>query len=177
MNAKERAKEWLESHGFFTGRAVSLSKVLEDHAADAVKALLEEARKSKGDVGDLEFPTRERMREEIWAQKARAEAAEKFKAFVHRYLDDAGVPHEIDDKHLKAGCRIGGRLDFVLSGKATAESKVKELLEAFKENRDAEKQAWARKSEALIQRTSRTERAVVLQKIMQTVHKELLKED
>lgn len=37
---------------------------------------------------------------------------QEFKAYVHKRLDYAGVPKEIDDAHLKAGCRIGGRLDW-----------------------------------------------------------------
>jgi hypothetical protein len=48
-------------------------------------------------------------------QVERAEKAEKFKAYVHRRLDEAGVPADPDSPHKAEGCRIGGRLDIVLS--------------------------------------------------------------
>ena len=34
-----------------------------------------------------------------------------FKAYVHKRLDDAGVPADPESPHKAAGCRIGGRLD------------------------------------------------------------------
>lgn len=37
-----------------------------------------------------------------------------FKAYVHKRLDDAGVPVDPDSPHKAEGCRIGGRLDWVL---------------------------------------------------------------
>ncbi len=43
-------------------------------------------------------------------------ALQRFKDFVHRRLDEAGVPTHPDGEHSKAGCRIGDRLDIVLSG-------------------------------------------------------------
>jgi len=39
-----------------------------------------------------------------------------FKAYVHKRLDDASVPSDPDSPHKADGCRIGGRLDIVLSG-------------------------------------------------------------
>lgn len=41
-----------------------------------------------------------------------------FKDFVHRRLDEGGIPTHPDGEHSKAGCRIGDRLDIVLSGHA-----------------------------------------------------------
>lgn len=38
-----------------------------------------------------------------------------FKRFVHRRLDEAGVPTHPDGPHSKEGCRIGDRLDLVLA--------------------------------------------------------------
>lgn len=46
-----------------------------------------------------------------------ADAIEKlagFKAYVHRRLDEAGIPADPDSPHKAEGCRIGGRLDIVL---------------------------------------------------------------
>jgi hypothetical protein len=37
-----------------------------------------------------------------------------FKTYVHQRLDAAGVPVDPDSPHKAAGCRIGGRLDWVL---------------------------------------------------------------
>lgn len=36
-----------------------------------------------------------------------------FKDFVHRRLDEMGVPKDPESPHRDAGCRIGGRLDEV----------------------------------------------------------------
>ncbi len=48
--------------------------------------------------------------------KARAEKAEAFKAFVHRRLNIARVPADPHPAEtLKTGCRIGGRLNLVLT--------------------------------------------------------------
>lgn len=39
---------------------------------------------------------------------------ENFKIYVHQRLDSMGVPHSVpESEHDKAGCRIGGRLDWV----------------------------------------------------------------
>lgn len=40
---------------------------------------------------------------------------QKFKEYVHQRLDEAGVPVDPDSPHKAEGCRIGGRLDYVLS--------------------------------------------------------------
>lgn len=41
-------------------------------------------------------------------------ALQKFKDYVHKRLDDAGIPTHPDGEHSKHGCRIGDRLDMVL---------------------------------------------------------------
>ena len=44
------------------------------------------------------------------------DAGDKFKAFVHEYLDAHGVPHgDPENQHQKEGCRIGARLDLLLA--------------------------------------------------------------
>lgn len=46
----------------------------------------------------------------------RAEAAERFKTFVHGYLDSHGVPHgDPANQHQVEGCRIGARLDLLFA--------------------------------------------------------------
>lgn len=39
----------------------------------------------------------------------------EFKAFVHKRLDDAGVPTDPPGEHRDAGCRIGQRLDVLFA--------------------------------------------------------------
>src|SRR5580698_6043457 len=48
------------------------------------------------------------------AQKQGLDALQRFKDFVHRRLDTAGVPTHPDGPHSKEGCRIGDRLDLVV---------------------------------------------------------------
>ena len=36
-----------------------------------------------------------------------------FKAYTHERLDAMGVPVEVPSPHTDAGCRIGGRMDYV----------------------------------------------------------------
>lgn len=45
---------------------------------------------------------------------ARADA-DKFKSYVHRHLDEAGVPTHPNGPHSKEGCRIGDRLDILIA--------------------------------------------------------------
>lgn len=49
-----------------------------------------------------------------------------FKDYVHRRLNDAGVPTHPDGEHSKAGCRIGDRLDIALK-RSTLEDRVTAL--------------------------------------------------
>jgi len=60
--------------------------------------------------------TRWRLLMALQQRQAReAEALAKFKEYVHRRLDEAGVPSDPPSPHQAEGCRIGGRLDLVLS--------------------------------------------------------------
>lgn len=61
---------------------------------------------------------------------ARAEKAEAFKTWTHDYLDKKGVPATVEDEHLAAGCRIGGRMDLVFASLASM-TKELELSEGF----------------------------------------------
>lgn len=55
---------------------------------------------------------------------AERDALANFKAYVHQRLDDAGVPIDPDSPHKAAGCRIGGRLDFVLAERDAARAEL-----------------------------------------------------
>lgn len=50
------------------------------------------------------------------ALQERVAETEKFKAWVHAYLDARGVPQEFPDgPHTAEGCRIGDRLDWLMA--------------------------------------------------------------
>ena len=52
-----------------------------------------------------------------------------FKAYTHERIDKLGAPHTVEDsEHTKAGCRIGGRFDWVEAELARLKSE-KEALE------------------------------------------------
>lgn len=57
---------------------------------------------------------------------------QKFKDYVHDRLDKIGVPVDPESKHKAAGCRIGGRLDFIQSQLSEKDEEIKELVEAVK---------------------------------------------
>jgi hypothetical protein len=53
---------------------------------------------------------------------------QKFKAYVHKRLDDAGVPvDDPDSEHSKAGCRIGARLDMLFAELAARDAEIATL--------------------------------------------------
>ena len=63
------------------------------------------------------------------------EKLSRFKAYVHKRLDDAGIPADPESPHKAEGCRIGGRLDIALRRAAAAT----ELLDQLKYMADAYK--------------------------------------
>ena len=57
----------------------------------------------------------------------RAESAEKFKRWVHEYIDAHGVPHHPPGVHGAEGCRIGDRMDWLMAKLTAAEKERDEL--------------------------------------------------
>lgn len=52
--------------------------------------------------------------DEIERLRAERDKLHAFKVYVHQRLDAMGVPHSVpESEHDKAGCRVGGRLDWV----------------------------------------------------------------
>ena len=51
--------------------------------------------------------------ETIAELRAEVERLQAFKNWVHKYLDDHGVPHHPPGPHGAEGCRIGDRMDYV----------------------------------------------------------------
>lgn len=80
----EKLKDWAELNGYTNGNL----KII---------------------IGELEAA-------ELYAgqTKQQIDALQKFKDYVHKRLDDAGIEKEPNGEHSKAGCRIGDRLDIVL---------------------------------------------------------------
>lgn len=58
------------------------------------------------------------------------DALAKFKAYVHQRLDDAGVPVDPESPHKAHGCRIGGRLDWLLAKPAPVRPLPPEVVNA-----------------------------------------------
>lgn len=56
-----------------------------------------------------------RLTREVGRLRAERDTLAKFKSYVHKRLDDAGVPVDPDSPHKAEGCRVGGRLDYVLA--------------------------------------------------------------
>jgi hypothetical protein len=67
--------------------------------------------------------------------QAHLEKREKFKAYVHKRLDDAGVPKFDDGRE----CRIGARLDWMLSNERNTAAAVDVLSERM---RQVSKEGW-----------------------------------
>lgn len=49
---------------------------------------------------------------------AERDALRAFKEYVHARLDAAGIPADPESPHKAQGCRVGGRLDIALAGRA-----------------------------------------------------------
>lgn len=61
------------------------------------------------------------------AEEAKVIAAHAFKQYVHSSLDAAGVPVDPESPHKAEGCRIGGRLDWLLAKLAAMAAAVAKL--------------------------------------------------
>lgn len=88
--------------------------------------------------------------------QSQRDALQAFKDFVHRRLDEAGVPTHPDGPHSKEGCRIGDRLDIVLR---SAEHSWGMTLSADARAKQAEVQRdalAAEPTEAMIEAACRT---------------------
>ena len=57
---------------------------------------------------------------------------DRFKAYVHKRLDDGNVPTDPDSPHKAEGCRVGGRLDWLFSKLLAAERERDEANAAIR---------------------------------------------
>jgi len=71
----------------------------------------EDANEARSRLNGIVEPLRASLSEE----RQRADKLQAFKDYVHKRLDDAGIDKDPESEHKAAGCRIGGRLDIVLS--------------------------------------------------------------
>lgn len=80
------------------------------------------------EAADMARPHEARWHAERDRLRAELAALAAFKAFVHMRLDTAGVPTHPDGPHSKEGCRIGDRLDLILTELAEARQVIRDLL-------------------------------------------------
>lgn len=72
------------------------------------------------------------LRNQLTAALEREAKLIAFKEYVHKRLDDFGVPSDPDPEHNKEhGCRIEGRLNYVFKLSERVKARVKELEEAI----------------------------------------------
>jgi len=72
---------------------------------------------------------RPRLVRAIEELQRRVAERQAFKDFVHRRLDEAGIPTHPDGPHSKEGCRIGDRLDLVLEPPVIDRDEIARVLE------------------------------------------------
>lgn len=119
--------EWVE----YTDYATAIAE--RDAAQQEVRRLAEENsltlqeyleasrkwRESRAELAQLRGgndagPTMVEMLDKCIADRDALAAAQKFKAWVHSFLDSKGVPHDPDPEgNAKHGCRISGRMQWV----------------------------------------------------------------
>jgi hypothetical protein len=58
-------------------------------------------------------------------------ALERFKAYTHQRLDEAGIATHPNGQHSQAGCRVGDRFDILVGERDHLSSEVKELEEGL----------------------------------------------
>lgn len=69
--------------------------------------------------------------------------ADAFKTYVHKRLDDAGVPVDPESPHKAEGCRIGGRLDVLIGERDELRKQLAELRTVIAGQSDANRDAPA----------------------------------
>lgn len=81
------------------------------------------------EMGDSPRPLIRRLvqiEQKLAQVEQKAESLQAFKDWVHKYLDDHGVPYHPPGPHGAEGCRIGDRMDWLMAKLAAAENKIRE---------------------------------------------------
>lgn len=93
---------------------------------DMVDRTFEAERKDKEYLASLQ--------KELADLRAERDKLKEFKEYVHKRLDDAGIPVDPESPHKASGCRIGGRLDVTFNRMVKLEAdneRLKELIKPF----------------------------------------------
>jgi hypothetical protein len=110
-----RAAEWLAEQ--------------KEQARETVAALQAEIEAHKADLESVKSKVFA-IAEDRATMQVRLSAALAFKTYVHKRLDDAGVPADPEpETNAKTGCRIGGRLNWLIHGR-DAQRKMNEATHA-----------------------------------------------
>ena len=98
----------------FEARLIAMTEE-RDAACDAANEFLENSRQFRANwTADVQ---------KLIAAQDDLDRLRAFKDYVHKRLDDAGIPTHPNGYHSKAGCRIGDRLDILLLASHTCEAK------------------------------------------------------
>lgn len=96
---------------------MNIPKTDSEYVSRVTLALTRERDALRTRIMNLEDDVANYMDSEGTLEKER-DVARKFKAYVHKRLDDAGVPSDPEPEHNAAhGCRIEGRLNHVFQGR------------------------------------------------------------
>lgn len=104
-------------------QAVAVLALIEAH-----ERLAEQVRTQLADA----MEQRDKARAEAVVMREGRDKLAAFKAYVHKRLDDQGVPVDPDSPHKAEGCRIGGRLDWLFADAAATDAEALKLRAAIK---------------------------------------------
>lgn len=84
------------------------------------------------------------------SRAAEVERLQAYKDWTHAYLDAVGVPHHPPGPHGAEGCRIGDRMDWLMTRLNTVRAALEGLLDGLDANGDPERcglsqQQWDRR--------------------------------
>jgi hypothetical protein len=115
-------------------------------------------------------PEADRIRE----LEAQVEALERFKKFVHAYLDGVYVPHHPPGPHGRDGCRVGDRLHWLMTRLYAAEGERDRLRAALE--RIASDEPYLRQDHAAVEVTDEALNAANRAQIQQHIARAALGE-
>lgn len=110
----------LEGHHAIQERE-HLKQALDKTLAELNETRLTAALKGCMAMLDAQLKQKDAFRVRVTELEAERDALATFKSYVHRRLDEAGIPTDPESPHEEHGCRIGGRLDITLAALAQAQ--------------------------------------------------------
>jgi hypothetical protein len=100
----------------------------------ALIARIDDAEAERDEVQQARIRTYEICADSSKRLIAERDALAKFKAYVHRRLDEAGIPTDPDSLHKAEGCRIGGRLDVVFAERDALRAAVEKIPDIIRKS-------------------------------------------